>query len=328
MYAGIALLFIVIIDTRLIFMLVSIIIPMRNAERYIERTLKSIVFGGYSNIEIIIVDDGSSDNSVKLIEKINDLRIHIITGDCKGIAAAFNKALDVVRGEVVMRCDADDLFVKDRITWQIAWLEDNPDYDGVCSNFSMIDENDEMVNDSLNSGNFSADITNELNNGITRTSFCTYAIWTHVLKKINGCREYFVTAEDIDLQLRIGEVAKIWYEHNMSYLYRLHDVSITHSQPNNQRLFFEQTAREFQIQRLSMGSDDLDNKMPPTPPSKDNSRAQSACEHIKNMLIGSAWRLRQSGLKRQALLRMIKALMISPMDFKIWKSILVMIIKK
>jgi len=308
--------------------LVSIIIPMRNAERYIEKTLKSIVSGEYSNIEVIIVDDGSSDDSVAIIDDFNNSRIRVIQGDCKGIAAAFNKALDVTQGEVVMRCDADDLYIKNRISRQVSWLKQHPDYGAICGNFSMIDKNDEIVNDAFNFGVLSEDITAELNKGITRTTFCTYAIKTDVLKKINGCREYFVTAEDIDLQLRIGEVAKVWYEHKVNYLYRLHDVSITHSQPNNQRLFFEQTAREFQIQRLSMGSDDLDNNAPPTPPSKDNSRAQSACEHIKSMLIGSAWRLHQSGLKRQALLRVIKALMISPMDFKIWKSILAMIIKK
>ena len=308
-------------------MLVSIIIPMRNAERYIEKTIESIISGEYSEIEIIIVDDGSSDNSVKIIEKINDSRIHVIQGDCKGIAAAFNKALAVVQGDVVMRCDADDLYPKGRISWQVNWLKSNPDFDAVCCNYSMIDKYGDMINEPLDPDRASEDISHELQEGITRTSFCTYAIKTSILKKINGCREYFSTAEDIDIQLRIGEVAKVCHEHKVGYLYRLHDVSITHSQPNNQRIFFENQAREFQRQRALKGVDDLDNGCPSLPPHGDGEHPHSANEHIKNMLIGAAWRLHQHGEKKQALSRALKAFMLAPKDYKVWKSIIMLIIK-
>lgn len=308
-------------------MLVSIIMPMRNAESYIRQTLASILTGFYSNIEIIIVDDGSSDDSVNIIQQLNDPRILIIPGESKGIAAAFNKALDVVRGEVVMRCDADDLYTKDRIAWQISWLKENPKYDGVCGNFSMIDVKGVVVNDTLNSDCVSDDITNELKSGVTRTHFCTYAIKTNILKKINGCREYFITAEDVDLQLRLGENSRIWYEHKVSYLYRLHDMSITHSQPDNQRVFFEKTAKKFQKQRLSEGNDELDNNSAPTPPPGKNNKSHSADKHITSMLVGSAWNLHQQGKKKEALGRMFKALSLSPIDFKIWKSMVAMILK-
>lgn len=308
-------------------MLVSIIIPMRNAEEYIKETLCSIFSSEYNNIEVIIVDDGSTDGSVDVVHNFSDSRIKIIPGDCKGISAAFNKALESVTGDIVMRCDADDLYTKDRISKQVTWLIEHPEYDGMCNNFSMIDIKGRIVNDSLNSSSISEDITGELNLGKTRTHFCTYAVKTKVLREIKGCRKYFVTAEDIDLQLRIGEKAKIWYENSVNYLYRLHDASITHSQQDEERIFYEKTARDFLKQRLLNGKDDLEKGIAALPPSNKIDKPKSANEHITIMLQASAWELHRQGKKQQALSRAFKALALNPLKYQTWKAILVILIK-
>ncbi len=309
-------------------MFISIIMPMRNAELYVKKAIYSIIDGGYEEFEIIIINDGSTDNSLKIVKQINDPRILVIPGDCNGIAAAFNKALEYAKGDIVARCDADDLYVKGRLEWQVTWLHNHPEYDGVCSNFSMIDFKDEVVNDTLNSSQHSEEITFELTSGITRTHYCSYAIKTDVLRRIRGCREYFITAEDIDLQLRIGENAKIWYEDKVSYYYRLHEVSITHSQPNNQRVFFEETAREFQKQRGINKFDDLEKGCPPIPPEKSDAKQHTAKEHIKKMLVASAWKQHNIGNRKKALIGLLKALKINLIDFTIWKMIIAMVFKK
>ena len=95
------------------------------------------------------------------------------------------------------------------------------------------------------------EFTDNLRKGITSTHFCTFAVRAEVLRKLEGCRQYFKTAEDIDLQLRIGEVCRVWFLPDLHYGYRIHHSSITHSQSNIEREFFEQTARDFQSPALA-----------------------------------------------------------------------------
>ncbi len=71
---------------------------------------------------------------------------------------------------------------------------------------------------------------------------CAYAFRTDMLRSVGGCREWFVTSEDRDLQYRLAEVTRIWFEPRASYLYRLHDQSITHTQKLAERGFYEAMA--------------------------------------------------------------------------------------
>tara|TARA_B110000503_G_scaffold110680_1_gene165591 strand:+ start:3181 stop:4107 length:927 start_codon:yes stop_codon:yes gene_type:complete len=308
-------------------MLVSILMPMHNAQHYINETLDSIFDGEYQNIEVVIIDDGSTDDSLKIVKQYNDSRIRVVSGERNGIAMAFNRALALADGQLIMRCDADDLYATNRIFWQVAWLNKNLDYDGICSDFGVIDEGGDIINGELNDNLISGNITGELKNGKVRTHFCTYCIKKNILQSLNGCREYFITAEDIDLQLRLGEVANIWYENRVSYLYRLHDTSITHTQQNSQRIFYEEIAKVFQKQRLSNGIDDLEYGDPPIGPQNQEEKPNSAKEHIINMHHGMAWKLHRRKNKTQALRCLSKAFMLSPLNLTTWKYIVIIIVK-
>jgi len=99
--------------------LVSIIIPCYNASAYIAETLSSIANQTYPQYEIIIVDDGSTDNSTNLTPNINDSRIHYFYKENEGVSIARNYGLKKAKGEFILFLDADDLlspnFLKDRI---------------------------------------------------------------------------------------------------------------------------------------------------------------------------------------------------------------------
>ena len=90
---------------------VSVIIPVYNRENYIEECLRSVQSQTYKSLEIIIVDDGSTDRTFELCEaaKNGDDRIILIKGDHGGVSAARNKALDVATGEYVIFVDSDDV---------------------------------------------------------------------------------------------------------------------------------------------------------------------------------------------------------------------------
>ena len=90
--------------------LVSIIIPLYNKERAIENTVKSVLRQTYNNIEVVIVDDGSTDNSRKIVEKISesDNRIFLYHKENGGVSSARNYGLKMAKGKWVTFLDADD----------------------------------------------------------------------------------------------------------------------------------------------------------------------------------------------------------------------------
>ena len=96
---------------------VSIVIPVFNAEKYIKRTISTITNQNFKNIEIIVVNDGSSDNSLDIITILskNDQRIRIFSQKNSGVSAARNKGIQEAQGNYIMFMDADDIMVKDSL---------------------------------------------------------------------------------------------------------------------------------------------------------------------------------------------------------------------
>ena len=88
----------------------SVIVPVYNAERYLERCVNSIRCQTFKNLEIILIDDGSSDNSPKLCNEFskNDLRIKVLHQNNKGVGAARNKGLELCTGDYITFVDSDD----------------------------------------------------------------------------------------------------------------------------------------------------------------------------------------------------------------------------
>lgn len=89
---------------------ISVIIPVYNVEAYLERCLNSILCNTYSNLEVICVNDGSTDNSLEILEKIakTDVRVKILNKKNGGVSSARNAALKVATGEFIVFVDSDD----------------------------------------------------------------------------------------------------------------------------------------------------------------------------------------------------------------------------
>jgi glycosyltransferase involved in cell wall biosynthesis len=115
--------------------LVSVIIPVFNAEKTIADTIKSVLSQSYENFEIIIVDDGSIDNSKNEIFKFNDNRIIYKFQENQGSPVAKNTGIKMAKGEYVQFLDADDLLSQDKILEQILVLENNPDCVAICDTY-------------------------------------------------------------------------------------------------------------------------------------------------------------------------------------------------
>jgi glycosyltransferase involved in cell wall biosynthesis len=108
--------------------LVSVIMPVYNAERFVGDALKSILNQTYTKFESIIIDDGSKDESLAIIKKYADPRIRLIAlAQNQGIVHALNTGLKAAQGKYIARMDADDVSMPSRLAMQVAFMEKHPE---------------------------------------------------------------------------------------------------------------------------------------------------------------------------------------------------------
>lgn len=119
--------------------LVTVFIPVYNGEKYIRESLESILYQTYQNLEILIVDDGSTDNTVKIVKSFHDSRIRLlINEENKGIPYTRNRGLAEANGKYLAIMDADDISYPHRIQKQVEFMEKNPEIDVAASYYKMI----------------------------------------------------------------------------------------------------------------------------------------------------------------------------------------------
>ncbi|MEM7682926.1 MAG: glycosyltransferase family A protein [Planctomycetota bacterium] len=316
---------------------VTVLMPMRNARPWVADALRSILDGqtdAATPLEVVVIDDGSTDGSADAVAALQDPRVRVIPGPQRGISAAFNAGLAEARGDVLMRCDADDLYELGRIARQVAQLDADSDLVAVCGRFMMIDASGRPLSDpkppmDAPDATSPVDITDELRHGTTRTHLCTFAMRTEHVRCLGGCRAFFEIAEDLDLQCRLAGLGPVRMDPTTAYRYRLLDASITHQTVSARRERFTELAKAFALQRLESGEDDLDRGAPPEVPSDAEAESssaprQSAAEHAAHLLCGRAWSEHRSGQRVAALRTMTRACLARPAHLGMWRGLVVM----
>lgn len=125
---------------------VTIGIPTYNVGRFIALSIKSVLAQTYTNFELIITDDGSTDNTVEEIRKFNDPRIKLIVGtENRGISYRLNQQIDMAKGDFFFRMDGDDIMFPDRVEKQVNYLLGHPDMDVVGANAIVIGESNVIL---------------------------------------------------------------------------------------------------------------------------------------------------------------------------------------
>lgn len=121
--------------------LVSIIIPVYNAEKYLAETITSALAQTWPNIEVIVIDDGSVDNSLAIAKKFKADNVRIFSQENKGASAARNLGLKEAKGKYIQFLDADDMISQDKIAAQVETLEKEPGKIAACSIAMFTDGN-------------------------------------------------------------------------------------------------------------------------------------------------------------------------------------------
>lgn len=101
--------------------------PVYNAQEYIREAIDSILNQTFSDFEFIIINDGSTDNSVEIIKNYNDPRIVLVDNtENKGLVSVLNQGLQLAQGEYIARMDADDISLPNRFMEQVNYLDKHP----------------------------------------------------------------------------------------------------------------------------------------------------------------------------------------------------------
>ncbi len=191
--------------------LISVIVPAHNAEQFIERTLQSAARQTYRQIEIIVVDDGSTDATAAIVESLarQDSRIHLYRTPNRGPSAARNFGVSKARGAYLAPLDADDIWLPEKLAWQFNVMRHAQKTVGVVYCWSVgIDEDDRILirnwSNCRESGNvfYALVIEGILGNGSTpliRRSF---------FEAVGGYDETLRYGEDWKLYLALAAVSE------------------------------------------------------------------------------------------------------------------------
>ena len=289
--------------------LVSVVIPARDAELTIGRAIDSILSMS-EVLEVIIVDDGSVDRTRAIALGINDPRVRVIEGPKAGVAASLNTGFLAAKGEFIARCDADDWYEPERLEWQIEAFISYPGAIAVSGGFTTVDCKGRYIIDLAIDGDV-RDVSPRLLCGEAVTHFCSWLVRRNVVELTGGAREWFTTSSDIDLQFRIAQYGPVMHFPRKAYFYCLHNGSITHTQNDIKRHFYEKCATDFAIQRKTHGRDDLDLNLPPEIPEGESGPSTTYIQ-IAGQLTGEAWRQNTKGHRLKGAKLICKALRYDP----------------
>ncbi len=212
-------------------MLVSVIIPAYNHEKYIQKAIKSVISQTYQDIELIVINDGSSDNTHEKIQELIPLcqerfkNFIYINQKNIGLIKTLNKALELINGEYFSMLGSDDYYYDYKTKLQVEFFNKNPDFVLCYGNVTFVDGDDNIKKDGKTKKFKSGYIFDNLLYG------CFLELPTVMLKtkvvKLYGFDERFFL-EDYPLFLKIAKDYKIGYlkEKPLSY-YRLHGLNVS-----------------------------------------------------------------------------------------------------
>ena len=124
---------------------ISIVIPTYNDGRFIERCILSITCQEYSNLELIVIDGGSTDDTVEIIKKFDKFIFYWVSEKDRGQSHAINKGFKICTGEIITFFSSDDIYVLGSFDRVIKKWEKWKDFGIYCGGFQYIDENDSMI---------------------------------------------------------------------------------------------------------------------------------------------------------------------------------------
>ncbi len=214
--------------------LVSVLMGVYNEETYLPAAIDSILNQTYENLELIIVDDASTDSSREIIESYDDSRIVLLENETnRGLTVSLNRALETASGMYVARQDADDVSEPKRLEKQVEFLETQEEVALVGTGTLLINESDNVVDRRVGYCNPTYEDFLKKNRLVHGTILARRS----AIELVGGYDEFFRYSQDYDLWLRLLEEHEIANIPTPLYRLRVHDESVYFTRRDESALY-------------------------------------------------------------------------------------------
>jgi glycosyltransferase involved in cell wall biosynthesis len=215
---------------------VSVVMSVYNGEKYLKESIDSILHQTFTDFEFIIINDGSTDETGKILSNYNDSRIKIIEQENLGLTKSLNKGIKLSKGEYIARMDADDISLPERFEKQIKFLDANPEFAAVGCWYYLIDEDGVIIKECKPSIK-----PYKIKKAFIYSSPIIHPsamIRRKVLEEVNFYDEKFKYAQDRDLWFRILKSYKLGIIPEFLFKFRYHSSSVSLMEEIEQKKYY------------------------------------------------------------------------------------------
>jgi glycosyltransferase involved in cell wall biosynthesis len=296
---------------------VSVLMPVHNRAAFVERACQSVLAQSFRDFELIIIDDGSGDDSPRRLEALarTDPRIRLTIRENRGLITSRNELLSLARAPLVAWMDSDDISMPQRLAVQIARFEADPRLVCLGSAVLEIDGDDDPICRNIYPLDHDAIRAGLLQGGAFR--FPATMMRRQAALDLGGFREPFKIGEDLDLFLRLMEVGTLANLPEILLHYRLHPES-TSSLLVNGWVTYRDTILALAQERRETGSDRLQRGEPVTLTFRPDQKAAPTPawnNHRQWADLALAGKFRATARKHA-----LKALLLAPRKLACWKT--------
>lgn len=248
---------------------ISVLMPVYNGERYLREAIESILSQSLTDFEFLIINDGSTDNSIDIINSYSDHRIRLVQNETNlGLIATLNKGINLAQGEYIARMDCDDISLSERLEKQYRFMECHPDI-GICGTWlrSIGDNSGLVCRFPTDPEQFRAELLFD-----SIIGHPSVMLRKSIIEQFNLYYDpTYCHAEDYDLWSRAVMHCKICSIPEMLVLYRYHSAQVSQQRSDQQK----QTAGKVRLGQLrSLGVE-------PTPYEFSLHQAFGTMTHLK-----------------------------------------------
>ena len=208
---------------------VSVLIPVYNADKYLGEAIDSILNQDFTDFELIVINDGSTDESEAIVNSYNDARIiYVKNSENIKLIDTLNKGLALCRGQFIARMDADDISYRSRLKEQVSFLRSNPKIGVLGSYYRKINETGGYLNGVVQLSESHEEIYCDFLFKSCPIVHPSVLIRKSVLKNLNPIfKKEFLHAEDMDLWCRLIHKTKFFNLSKTLIKYRIHQNQVT-----------------------------------------------------------------------------------------------------
>ena len=215
---------------------ISVVMPVYNGVKYVAEAVRSILGQTRGDFEFLAIDDGSTDGSGEILRRFaaEDGRIKLVSRENRGLTRTLNEAAELARGEFIARMDADDVALPGRLAAQMEYMRAHPECGVVGGAVVCITAEGWEIDAWTPPGGHEAIDAGHIRGVPGGILHPTALLRRSVLKQAGGYRDEWELAEDLDLWLRMAEVARVGNVGEVVLRYRMHAASLSQARRREQ----------------------------------------------------------------------------------------------